>query len=179
MIIKKKKIIVLLLVTLLIISVLSLGCTPQRRPDTTPAPNNNMGPNENMPTDPNQRAPRDPMTGPQGDANQRTQVVADKITRQVPEVRNVSIVFADRIVYAAVSLEEDVSEDRARDIERMVSEAIMAEENTVDRVYVSMDPETFRRLEGVAKGIEDGRPLTGFLDEIEELFTRIAPTTRR
>jgi len=171
--IQKKKIVALLLVTLSIISVLSMGCTPQRRPNTTPVPNNQM-------TDPNQRdSPRDPMTGPQADANQRSRIVADRVTRQVPEVRDVSIVFADRIAYAAVSLEEDVSEGRARDIERLVSEAIMDEENTVDRVYISMDPETFRRLEGIAKGIEDGRPLTGFLNEIEELFTRIAPTTRR
>ena len=35
----------------------------------------------------------------------------------------------------------------ARDIERLASEAIMDEENTADRVYISMDPETFRRLE--------------------------------
>lgn len=172
MLIQKKKIVALLLVTLLIISVLSLGCTPQRRPDTTPVPNNQM-------TNPNQTSPRDPMTGPQADANQRNRIVADRVKRQAPEVRDVSIVFADRIAYAAVSLKEDVSEGRARDIERLVSEAIMDEENTVDRVYISMDPETFRRLEGIAKGIEDGRPLTGFLNEIEELFTRIAPTTRR
>lgn len=176
MLTQKKKIIVLLLVTLLIISVLSIGCTPQRRPETTPVPDNM---NPNMPTDPNMRDNRDSMTGPQADANERRERVANRVIENVPEVNDVSIVFADRIVYAAVSLEQDVSEGRARDIERVVAEEVMKEETTVDRVYVSMDPETFRRLEGVAKGIEDGRPLTGFLNEIEEWFTRVAPTTRR
>ena len=179
----KKKILVLLLIAILLVSVISVGCTPQRRPEPTPAPGAPGAPGvpgdpdfQAPPGDPNQ--PGDPRTGPQANANQRAERLAQLIADEFAEVQTATVVFSEQIVYVGLDLEQEVSQSRARDIERRVAEMVMEEEPNVDRVYVSMDPETFRRLQGVAREIEGGRPVTGFLTEIEEWFRRITPTTR-
>jgi len=43
-------------------------------------------------------------------------------------------------------------------------------------VGVSADPDIWKRIVSMADDIEDGKPLSGFANEIEEIFRRIAPS---
>jgi len=43
--------------------------------------------------------------------------------------------------------------------------------------YIQEDADTFTRFGEIAMDIADGKPISGFMEEIENFFTRITPTT--
>ncbi|SMB92407.1 sporulation lipoprotein, YhcN/YlaJ family [Desulfonispora thiosulfatigenes DSM 11270] len=200
---KNKKIISLMLVlSFTLVMVAMVGCTPEKRPNTTqdPArvpneardmlPDNNMNDRNLMndyDNDMMDNNNRDMMPGndrnnldnnynnntqTRSDANQLAKSVANKF----PEVNTATLVLANNIAYCGIDLQANLPAERAKVVKNEVSKMIKKQKPEINTVYVTEDADTYTRLQVIAKDIENGKPISGFLNELKNVFNRITPS---
>lgn len=199
----KNKNILLTVCILLIVSVVVLGCNPAQRPapETTPNqqnmdnnlpsadrmvpgdnrmltddrmnPNNNNN-NMNMDT---RMAPNDTQgtnDGMTGDLASRADRIANEVTKH-NEVRSATVVITENTALVGVNLTSGTKGELNTEIKRQIEDAVKKADNGIERVSVTADPDLFTRIENIAKDIGQGRPLSGFGQEVEEIIRRITP----
>lgn len=201
----KNKNILLTVCILLIVSVVVLGCNPAQRPapETTPNqqnmdnnlpsadrmvpgdnrmltddrmnPNNNNN-NNNMNMD-TRMAPNDTQgtnDGMTGDLASRADRIANEVTKH-NEVRSATVVITENTALVGVNLTSGTKGELNAEIKRQIEDAVKKADNGIERVSVTADPDLFTRIENIAKDIGQGRPLSGFGQEVEEIIRRITP----
>jgi YhcN/YlaJ family sporulation lipoprotein len=57
------------------------------------------------------------------------------------------------------------------DVEKKAKQA----DNRITRVVVTADPDMVSRIKGIFKDIGNGKPISGFTDELNEMMNRITP----
>lgn len=198
---KFKKISILLLVCALIVGIVATGCaTPARRPITDTNDNNNlpMGqPNEVGIGEPNTVAPNGTTTDPNdiatpretGDNNTNTNLGMGnetaretRIATEVNRIANVSdamVLVNNNVAYVGIDLNGNVEDATTNAIKDRVITAVKRADNSITQVYVSADVDVVQRLRGYGTDIRGGRPISGFIDEIEEMFRRPIPRTNQ
>lgn len=169
MMLKKKLffVLVLFLIVALIIP-LGIGCTPQQRP----APDNDRQGQERQME--NNDRERDRIT--RNNAQKEAADLAEKITDRVQGVNSATVIFAEEIVYVGIDLYASFSGDRAENVKKEVAQLVKEHDPDIERVYVTEDADTFTRMQEIARDIENGKPLTGFLDELQNMFKRVTPS---
>lgn len=174
----------ILVLSFTLVLLASVGCTPEKRPNTTQ--NTQNSPNnidrDNLPktstdTDRNM-IPDSNRERSENHKQNRTEAkqLTDSITNKYPEVNSATLLFADRIAYIGIDLKADLPKERAKVMKTQVAKMIKKEKPRIETVYVTEDADTFTRLQVIAKDIENGKPLSGFLEELENTFSRITPS---
>jgi len=46
----------------------------------------------------------------------------------------------------------------------------------IETVYVMEDADTFTRMKEIGEDIANGKPVSGFAEELENMFVRVTPT---
>ena len=64
---------------------------------------------------------------------------------------------------------EDGDQDRWRDTVQAVEEELLRRDPLLERIHVTTDETKFRELQEIARGIQDGRPVTDYSDRLEKL----------
>ncbi|WP_050182104.1 YhcN/YlaJ family sporulation lipoprotein [Domibacillus robiginosus] len=97
---------------------------------------------------------------------------ADNV-KKIEEVNGATVLVTDHRAYAAVDLKNgtDVSDDLKNNIEEKVKEA----DTSVEKVYVSEDPDFSTQMKEYADRIEAGEPVEGFFDEFSDAVRRVFP----
>ncbi|MDR5658020.1 YhcN/YlaJ family sporulation lipoprotein [Serpentinicella sp. ANB-PHB4] len=178
---KNKKNLMFLFCLVLVFAAFATGCRPLERPDPTPAPDQNQQTElrETTPgadTPEGNQQPNNDMTGV-GDLSSRADTIADAVT-DLPEVDSATVLITDNTAIVGITTMDDtmgdnnVGQNLQNDVERVVREA----DREIDRVSVTTDPDLFTRIENIANETGQGRPLSGFGTEIEEILRRITPT---
>jgi len=164
----RNKITALLLVLALVLSLsFGIGCTPQKKP--APVPEDSR---DNM-TD------RDDRTNiTDNETTRKAARIAQTIADKNPSVNSATVVLANETVYVGIDLEADVTGSKAEAVKREVAKMVKQVEPDVNTVYVTEDADTYTRLQKIARDIENGRPVSGFLDEIQNMFKRITPSMK-
>lgn len=150
-----KRIVALLVFMTLLIGIFILpACTAQRRPDTTPAPN-------------------EVTPAPDSAMQRRADNLAVKIS-QMEMVNSATVVIAGTRAWVGVDLKADTT--MTNNLKNEIAMMVKEEEPTINTVYVTADADTVTRLRNISRDIAAGRPVSGFIDELEEIGRRITPS---
>ena len=57
-----------------------------------------------------------------------------------------------------------------------ISQVVKKTDTEIDTVYVMEDADTFTRMKEIGEDIANGKPISGFAEELENLFVRVTPT---
>ncbi|MCR1899498.1 YhcN/YlaJ family sporulation lipoprotein [Irregularibacter muris] len=188
--------VVLLSIIFLLVGSLIVGCAPARRvnPDNNVqnAPNNqrNANPDNMIPNNQDNVTPRDNTTVPNntprnnttennvsGDDTARARRVAD-VAKDVDGVRDATVVVNGNTAYVGIDINANIQDNATDQLKERVGDIIKDKEATINRVYVSADSDTVTRLKDVARDVENGRPISGFIDQLTEMFRRPAPSVQ-
>lgn len=88
-----------------------------------------------------------------------------------------AIVTGPFSLMVGLMLEEGIDEARAEQIEERVADELPRRLDGVDEVVVTSNPDMVERIREIGRGVREGRPVSEFADEIEEMMDRIAPRT--
>lgn len=70
----------------------------------------------------------------------------------------------------------DISNDVTSDLKQRIAEIVKKDAPQCDQVYVSANPDFVQRMNEFMKSSAEGRPLSGFAREFEEIVYRVFPT---
>lgn len=172
---KNRTIILLTVMILLLIFTLGIACTPQQRP----APRDNdpgVGDTRMEQNDRNNRNVNDNQNQKNIAAQKNAKRLAEKIVDQVQGINSATVVFAEEVAYVGIDLHANLSGNEAEDVKNKVAQVVKEDDPDIETVFVTEDADTFTRLQKIGRDIEDGRPITGFLDELQNMFKRVTPS---
>ena len=110
-------------------------------------------------------------TSTQNDALQRT-------IEQIQGVRNATVVISGNTAYVGVTLDTNTTNTaNTTNIKNLVAQQIRTTNRAITTVYVSTDKGFINRLRNVGNGINGGRPISGFTNELNNMVRRITPTS--
>lgn len=175
----------LVAIIFLLVSSLVLGCSPARRVDPDTNNGTRMDQNGNMVPDQNNRVPRDPRMDEDNDRinnNDRIGNNNEELSRRIAEIAtdvdgvdNATVVVTGDTAYVGIDMDKDLENEDTDRLKERVGDRIKDRVDSIDRVYVSADVDTVERLREIGRDIRGGRPISGFLNELTEMFRRPMP----
>jgi len=192
----KKKFFVLSAALLVVSCLFLTGCSSEQNRQNTPSDNNqtpstqnstNMSPNNNgMNSDMNGTTN---MNGANGTGNttrmgtvdnnslhQRAEKIADAVVDDIDAVKDARVIISDKMAYVSVSITETAGADTAKTLKEEVGQVVKKTDTAIEDVYVMEDADTFTRMKEMVDDIADGKPVSGFIDELDNMFTRVMPS---
>jgi len=200
----KNKNILLVICIVLLVSIAAIGCRPAERPvpRTVPnqqtidrnrtttgtnlpntnevAPGNRMAPENNRMTTDNRIVTDNRMTTDNRTTtdNRVLSDRADKIVKEVTKLKDVksaTVVITDSTALVGINLTSGTKGNLNAQIKKEVEDAVKKADRNIARVSVTADPDLFTRIGNIARDIGQGRPISGFATEVEEIIRRITP----
>ena len=193
---RKKKFFVLSAALLFVSCLLLTGCSSEQNRQNTPSDNNqtpstqnstNMSPNNNgMNSDMNGTTN---MNGANGTGNttrmgtvdnnslhERAEKIADAVVDDIGAVKDARVIISDKMAYVSVSITETAGADTAKTLKEEVGQVVKKTDTAIEDVYVMEDADTFTRMKEMVDDIADGKPVSGFIEELDNMFTRVMPS---
>lgn len=169
---KNKQITILVVLVITLSLLIGIACTPQQKPAPTPRDNDpGAGDTRMERNDPT----RDRDTA-DNEAAEKAARMAEMIADKNPSVNSATVVFAEEVVYVGIDLKANRTGERAEAVKREVARMVKKQDPDVETVYVTEDADTYTRLQEIARDVEQGRPISGFLNELQNLFKRVTPS---
>ncbi len=192
---RKKKFLVLSIALLCVSCLLFTGCGNSNDKSTPPANNSqtddqNKGvedtdgmDGDNMSNMDNNSA-KDEATNPtdkdntaaDSDMQQRAEKIADAVTSEIEQVKDSRVIISEHMAYVSVSIDKTADANESMDLKEKVSEVTKKTDDKIETVYVMEDADTFTRMKEIGDEIANGKPMSGFMKELENMFVRVAPT---
>ena len=129
-----------------------------------PLPNTPKGPGNRVPTPIRRRM-------------QKAEVLVDRI-EDLEGIEDATVIISGSTAYVGVDMEADMQGRMTDVMKQRVTDRAKKSDMMLTRVYVSADSDTVTRLRNYARDIEDGKPISGIIRQIDEMFRRPAPTVR-
>lgn len=152
--------------------------TPRRPgPAPVPAPGPAPAPRQGMPTP--RRAPgpegtprRTPGTG--GDMTTRAEEIATMVARE-DEIESATCVITGNTALVGVQFDDQYRGQLTDNIKQKIDRSVKQEDERINRVVVTADPDLVTRIETMFREVGRGRPITGFTREMQEMINRVQP----
>ena len=106
--------------------------------------------------------------------------VADKAAEKITKVKGVdqaNVLITRRNAYVAAALDSNQNQLTSQ-IEEQIAQKVRAADPNIQNVYVSTNPEFIDRINGYVNDVRQGRPVTGFIEQFNEMVARIFPNAR-
>lgn len=173
-----KKTLILTLILLLSFSLAVSGCTSNKKPAPKPAPPAKMTPTPKAPAKKTPTAPTPaPARKPAAPAHTHAMKLA-QAAEKVEGVKSATVVITGSTAMVGLETKSGVEAKKTEDIKTKVADEIKRADTSIKTVSITTDPNLITRLKKVAKGIENGKPISGFTDELAEITRRITPKTK-
>lgn len=163
----------------LVISFSLVGCASrQNRPDVTD--DNELNRNLNYTGDDidlNRNLNNDlnrSMTNDSGSTSGQSNIIAKKI-EDFDEVNKATVVITGETALVGVDIKSNLEGEITNSLKDKIEETVREYNKNIKRVSVTADPDLFSRIRNIGVDINNGRPLSGFANEIEEILRRINP----
>ena len=107
--------------------------------------------------------------------------VADDVADSVAELKMIdsaTVMVTDRTAYVAVMFERDYQGGVSDRVKEQVTRRVRQVDPSINRVYVSANPDFFRRMGDYARDVRDGRPISGIMDQFREMVQRTFPDVK-
>ena len=195
---RKKKFFVLSAALLFVSCLLLTGCSSEQNRQNTPSDNNqtpstqnstNMSPNNNgmnsgmngttnmNGTNSTDNATRmGTSTTDSNSLHQRAEKIADAVVDDIDAVKDARVIISDKMAYVSVSITETAGADTAKTLKEEVGQVVKKTDTAIEDVYVMEDADTFTRMKEMVNDIADGKPVSGFIEELDNMFTRVMPS---
>ncbi len=195
---RKKKFFVLSAALLFVSCLLLTGCSSEQNRQNTPSDNNqtpstqnstNMSPNNNgmnsgmngttnmNSTNSTDNATRmGTSTTGSNSLHQRAEKIADAVVDDIDAVKDARVIISDKMAYVSVSITETAGADTAKTLKEEVGQVVKKTDTAIEDVYVMEDADTFTRMKEMVNDIADGKPVSGFIEELDNMFTRVMPS---
>ncbi|QUH20964.1 YhcN/YlaJ family sporulation lipoprotein [Alkaliphilus sp. B6464] len=194
----KNKNMLLVICIVLLVSIASIGCRPAERPVPRTAPNqqtidrnrtttgtnlpntnemapgNRMAPENNRMTTDNRIATDNRTTTDNRVLSDRADKIVKEVTK-LKDVKSATVVITDSTALVGINLTSGTKGNLNAQIKKEVEDAVKKADRNIDRVSVTADPDLFTRIGNIARDIGQGRPISGFATEVEEIIRRITP----
>ena len=99
--------------------------------------------------------------------------IADAVPKK--NIDSASCVITGDTALIGVQFEKQYKGDLTDAIKKSVEKRVRDIEPDIDNVVVTADPDLLSRIKTIASDIENGKPLSGFTEEIEEIIRRFNP----
>ncbi|MEN6460515.1 MAG: YhcN/YlaJ family sporulation lipoprotein [Syntrophomonas sp.] len=166
-----RKLLLILITVLLGASLVLGGCTTSKKPYQSPG-NNTTNPKVTTPAPTTPKATT-PTTNNSKQLVNRVNAAAEKVSG----VRKATTVVSGKMIYIGLDLNANLEKNKSAQVERNVADKIKKMEPTYT-VGVASDVDTVTRIKKVSQGIAQGKPLTSFKNELENIGTRVKPRVK-
>ena len=167
----KRFVALLVIITSILVLTLS-GCSISRKPAPKPSqPQQDRNIQTPLPR-------RDPGVDIAPRENKREQTLASKLARtaeSVDGVKAATVVVSGSTAFVGLEVESDVDKSEVDKVKADTVEVVKRTDSSIKAVNVTTDPNLITRLKKIAQGIEKGKPVSSFAEELEELARRISP----
>ncbi|MDK2805126.1 YhcN/YlaJ family sporulation lipoprotein [Thermoanaerobacterium thermosaccharolyticum] len=178
---KKTRNILLILLTLIMALSISLtGCKATKKPSPTrytpTTPRTTPAPSPGMTTPAPSRTPTTPAPAkrpvPQ---STRAAKIATNVAK-LPEVNKATVVISGNTAIVGIDMKASVQGTHETQVKKKVEKTVRDTDKSIKNVSVTSDPDLYKRIDNIAKGIAAGRPLSEFTKQITEILKRITPS---
>lgn len=97
-----------------------------------------------------------------------------ELASSVPNVNDATAVVLGKYAIVGIDVNAKLERSRVQTIKYSVAESLQHDPHGANAIVVA-DADTFERLKQMRKQIEDGRPVTGILDELAQIVGRLVP----
>lgn len=104
----------------------------------------------------------------------RANEIAEEITN-LDEVNRASVLINNRTAIVGVDMENNAEGEVTRNLKQKIERTVRDADDNIENVSISADPDLFTRISNMVRDIGDGRPMSGFGNEFEEILRRINP----
>lgn len=108
------------------------------------------------------------------------QIIAhlEQLATSVPQVQHAHCVILGKTAVVGIDVKENLPRSRVDNIKYTVAEALKKDPYGVNAI-VTADMDLDRRLQNIRQEIMNGRPISGFADEMGKIIGRIMPQLPR
>lgn len=98
------------------------------------------------------------------------------MVNDVAQVKDARTVISEKMAYVSVSIDETADTDQSAALKDEISQVVKKTDTEIETVYVMEDADTFTRMKEIGEDIANGKPVSGFAEELENMFVRVTPT---
>ncbi len=172
----QKYILRLTILAVLLTAVFMVGCTATKKPVP-----NQVTPPVPAPTTPTPVNPRaiTPQVVPTPGNQARAKDAADDIAKKVSAINGVNkayVVVVGNVALIGADIKQNIEGAKVEKIREQAATRAKEDPRIVSAV-VETGPDAVTRIQKIASGIAQGRPISEFFQQINEFFNRVKPTT--
>lgn len=179
---RKKKFFVLSIALLCLSCLIFTGCSKNNNTQQTPPATNNQTDNtqDNASGNNNAVDQKDDSGTADNvdntDLHQRAEKIADAVVNDVAQVKDARTVISEKMAYVSVAIDETADTAESATLKEEISSVVKKTDAEIETVYVMEDADTFTRMKEIGEDIANGKPVSGFVEELETMFVRVTPT---
>ncbi len=179
---RKKKFFVLSIALLCVSCLIFTGCSRNNNTQQTPPAANNQTDNaQNNVSGSNNAADQKDDNGTDDTVDntalhQRAEKIADAVVNDVAQVKDARTVISEKMAYVSVAIDETADTAESATLKEEISNVVKKTDAEIETVYVMEDADTFTRMKEIGEDIANGKPVSGFVEELETMFVRVTPT---
>ncbi|MGG5253979.1 YhcN/YlaJ family sporulation lipoprotein [Neobacillus sp. SM06] len=102
--------------------------------------------------------------------------IAAKKLADLPEVDTANVIVTDNNAFVAVKLAS--GEKLSNRLEKTMSNRVKSVDRDIDRVYISANPDFYKRMTAYGNDIRAGKPVSGFFNEFTRTIQRVFPDVK-
>ena len=106
----------------------------------------------------------------------RAEKIADAIVKDIDQVKDSRVIISDKMAYVSVSITKTAGSDTSKDFKEEIGKVVKKTDTAIEDVYVMEDADTFTRMKEMVDDMADGKPVSGFMDELKTMFARVIPS---
>ncbi len=104
----------------------------------------------------------------------RARTIAQKVV-DLNEVDRANCLITGDTAVVGVDIKNNVRGQMTTELKRKIETRVKNTDNRIKNVAVTADPDLSTRIRTMATDMENGRPISGFANEIQEILRRITP----
>lgn len=102
--------------------------------------------------------------------------MAAKRLTAMSEIDTANVIVTDNNAYVALKL--SAGEKLSNGLENKISKKVKSVDNSIDRVFISANPDFYKRMTSYSDDIRSGKPISGFFNEFTRSIQRVFPDVK-
>ncbi|MCM3724198.1 YhcN/YlaJ family sporulation lipoprotein [Neobacillus cucumis] len=120
-------------------------------------------------------------TNPQYHYNTSKIIVANRAADKVADLSEIDhayIIVTDNNAYVAVQLGTSIGNQLTASLRGKITKEVKMVDDNIDNVYISKNPQFYKRMARYTRGIRNGQTSSDFIDDFSDTIRRVFPDAR-
>lgn len=110
------------------------------------------------------------------DLHKRAEKIADAIVKDIDAVNDARVIISEHMAYVSVDITKSADAAESSTLKEEIGQVVKKTDTAIEDVYVMEDANTFTRMKEMVEDIAAGKPISGFVEELDTMFTRVTPS---